>query len=137
MVRTRLQIVGVVALMALGSLALWIAIPAGWLWVTRDLQPLGARFLIVIVGCVSSMLGAGVFLYRLEAVYVRLTGATEPEPATPGWLRSVGDAGLPRRRLTLLETFLVVSALIALVGLVLWWALLADSPNPSGPLQPI
>ena len=123
--------------MALGSLALWIAIPAGWLWVTRDLQPLGARFLIVIVGCVSSMLGAGVFLYRLEAVYVRMTGMAQPEPAPPGWLRTVGDAGLSRRRLTLLEIFLVVSALVALLALVVWWAFLADSPNPSGPLQPL
>ena len=130
-------IAGLVVLMALGSLALWIAIPAGWLWVTRDLQPLGARFLIVIVGCVSSMVGAGVFLFRLEAVYARTKGMAEPELAAPGWLRSVGDARRPRRRATLLEIFLVLSALAALVVLVLWWAFLADSPNPSGPLQPI
>jgi hypothetical protein len=123
--------------MALGSLALWIAIPAGWLWVTRDLQPLGARFLIVIVGCVSTMLGAGIFLYRLEAVYARMTGTAEPELAPPRWLRPAGDAGRPRRRMTLLEIFLVVSALVALVTLVVWWVFLADSPNPSGPLQPI
>ena len=77
-------IAGLVVLMALGSLALWIAIPAGWLWVTRDLQPLGARFLIVIVGCVSSMVGAGVFLFRLEAVYARMKGKAEPELAAPG-----------------------------------------------------
>jgi hypothetical protein len=122
--------------MLLGSLALWIAIPVGWLWVTRHMQPLGARFLIVIVGCVSTMLGAGVFLYRLEAVYARMTGTAEPELAPPGWLRSVGDSGL-RRRMTLLEIFLVGSALVALVTLVVWWVFLADSPNPSGPLQPI
>jgi len=39
--------------------------------------------------------------------------------------------------LTLLEIFLVVSAVVAVVVLVAWWAFLADSPNPSGPLQPI
>jgi hypothetical protein len=65
------------------------------------------------------MLGATVFLYRLEAVYVRVMGTAEPELATPGWPRSVGDPGRPRR-LTLLEIFLVVSALIALVTLVVW-----------------
>ncbi len=32
---------------------------------------------------------------------------------------------------------LVISALIALVGLVLWWFFIADTANPSGPLQPI
>jgi hypothetical protein len=123
--------------MALGSLALWIAIPAGWLYVTRDLQPFGPRFLIVLVGCVSSMLGAGSLLYRLEAVYRRMTGTAAPEVAPPRWMRSAREQGRPSRSMTLLEIFLVVSAVIALVALVGWWAFLADSPNPSGPLQPL
>ena len=37
--RSRLLAIGVVALMAVGSLALWTAIPAGWMWVTRDMEP--------------------------------------------------------------------------------------------------
>jgi hypothetical protein len=123
--------------MAIGSLALWIAIPAGWLWVTRGLEPFGARFLIVIVGCVASMLGGGALLFRLEATYNGMTGTARPAVATPGWLRRAGDAGLPRPRLSLLEVFLVVSAVVALLALVAWWAFLADSPNPSGPLQPV
>jgi hypothetical protein len=122
--------------MALGSLALWIAIPSGWLWVTRHIEPLGARFLVVITGCVISMLGAGSLLFRLEAFYARTTGA-RPAVATPGWMRSVGDEGQSRPRMSLLEVLLVVSALIALLTLVVWWVFLADSPNPSGPLQPV
>jgi hypothetical protein len=39
--------------------------------------------------------------------------------------------------MSLLAVFLVVSAIIAAVALVVWWALLADSSNPSGPLQPL
>jgi hypothetical protein len=32
---------------------------------------------------------------------------------------------------------LIASAVVALILLVLWWAFLADNPNPSGPLQPL
>jgi len=123
--------------MALGSLALWIAIPAAWLWLTRDLEPVATRFLIVIVGCAITMAAAGGFLFRLEAIYARMTGTPGPVLERPGYLRTVAEERRRRRRLTLLEIFLVVSALVALVALVVWWALLADSPNPSGPLQPI
>jgi hypothetical protein len=123
--------------MALGSLALWIALPAAWLWVTRDLQSFATRFLVVIAGCVITMASAGALLYRLEALYARMAGKAAPVAEHPAYLRTVADERRPGRRLTLLEIFLVVSGLIALVSLVVWWALLADSPNPSGPLQPL
>lgn len=128
---------GLVALMALGSLALWIAIPAAWLWLTRDLQPVATRFLVVIGGCAITMVAAGALLFRLEAVYARLTGTAGPVLERPKYLRTAAEDRRPRRRLTLLEIFLVVSAVVSLVALVVWWALLADSPNPSGPLQPV
>ena len=124
-------------LMALGSLALWIAIPAAWLWVTRNLDSFGSRFLIVIAGCTITMAGAGSLLYRLEAVYVRMSGKVVPAAEHPAYLRTAAQDRRPRRPLTLLEVFLVVSGLVALVSLVMWWVLLADSPNPSGPLQPL
>ncbi len=129
--------VGLIALLALGSLALWIALPAAWLWVTRDLQSFATRFLIVIAGCVVTMVAGGALLFRLEAVYIRITGAAGPQQEPPGYLRTVAEDRRPRRRMTLLESFLVASAVVALAALVVWWAFLADSPNPSGPLQPL
>lgn len=127
---------GLVVLMAIGSLALWIAIPAAWLWLTRDLQPDTTRYLIVVAGCAVTMLAGAGFLYRVEAVYARMMGTAGHLPAHSGWLRSVSDERGPRRRLTLLEIFLVVSAVVALVALVGWWAFLADSTDPSGPTAP-
>lgn len=135
--KARLLTIGLVALMAVGSLALWTLIPAGWMWVTREMEPDGARFVLTICGCVVTMVGAGSLLYRLEAVYFQVSGAASPEPAPPSWLRTVGDDRRARPRLGLLDTFMAVSALLALVALVLWWVVLADSPNPSGPLQPL
>jgi hypothetical protein len=107
--------------MALGSLTVWLGVPVAWFWLTRNLQSAAARYLIVIIGCPITMVLAAGLLYRLEAVYAQITGAASQGPAS----------------LTLLETFLVASALVALVALVGWWAFLADSANPSGPLQPI
>ena len=136
-VRTRILTVALIAVMALGSLALWTAIPAGWMYVTRDMEPAGARFLLTIFGCVASMVGAGSLLYRLEAVYFRVSGSAAPEPATPSFLRTISDYRAVRPRLGLLDTFMAASAVIALLALILWWVVLADSPNPSGPLQPL
>lgn len=135
--RTRLLVILLVALMALGSLGLWIAIPIAWLWIARDLEPAGTRFVITITGCVLTMLGGGWLLYRLEAIYVRTTGKVGQESVEPAWLRSSREAGAPRPPLSLLEALLVASALAAVVALIAWWAFAADSPNPSGPLQPL
>jgi hypothetical protein len=125
--------------MALGSLALWTAVPATWLLLTRNLEPDTMRYVIAIAGCAITMLGAGILLYRLEAVYARarMTDTAGRARVRSVWLRSVGDEGGPRRPLTLLEIFLVVSAVVALVGLVGWWVFFAHSANPSGPLQPV
>lgn len=135
--RARLLVVLLVALMTLGSLGLWVAIPIAWLWLFRDLEPTGTRFLITITGCVVTMLGGAWLLYRLEGVYVRTTGKVGQESVEAAWLRSNREAGAPRPALSLLEILLTVSALVAVVALVAWWAFVADSSNPSGPLQPL
>ena len=130
------SIAGLVALLALGSLALWTVIPGAWLWLTRDMSE-GARFVICVPGSAITMFGAGALLYRLEGVYVRMTGKeASRKPAPPGWRRSAGEPQ-SRRPLSLLDSFLVASAMVAVLGLVAWWAFLADAPDPSGPLQPL
>ena len=123
--------------MALGSLVLWIGIPVGWLFLTRGLEDAGTRFLITIVGCVLTMAGAGWLLYRLEAVYARTVGIPDRESGPPSWMRRNREAGAARAPMSLLELLLVASAVVAAMALVVWWALFADSPNPSGPLQPL
>ena len=121
--------------MALGSLAIWTAVPVVWFWLTRDLQSGAARYLIVIICCPITMLGGAALLYRVETVYARVSGVGSQDPTHSAWLHSISDER--RSHLSLLETFLVASALIALVALVGWWVFLADNPNPSGPLQPV
>jgi hypothetical protein len=131
-----------VVAMAAGSLAIWTAIPGAWLWLTREMQEDAQRFLLVIAGCAVTMLVAAALLYRLEGVYARAGGApgrkAARRPPRPAWLSSVGEERRPTLGgMTLLDVFMAASAVIALIALVAWWVLLADNPNPSGPLQPL
>jgi hypothetical protein len=121
--------------LAIGSLALWIGIPAGWMWATREIEG-GGRFVLVVVGCIASMWGAAVLLFRLEDFLNRVSGTPEREPGPPSWRRPA-SGGQRSEPLSLLGVFLVISAIIAVIALVVWWAFFADSSNPSGPLQPV
>ena len=114
-----------------GGLALWTLIPYSWLQLTGGLNP-GARFVLVIVGLPLTMALAFVLLVRVDTHRQELRAAHQQRSSDPIDESSAGDG-----RSSLLEVTLVASAIIALVGLVLWWAFIADSPDPSGPLQPI
>ena len=109
-----------VVLMALGSLVLCLGLPVGWLLLTRPLRSDAARYLIVLVGCPITMVVTGGLLLRLDAVYAQARGISKQRPRT-----------------TLLEIFVMAAAAIALVALVAWWFIFADSPSPSGPIQPV
>jgi len=114
-----------------GGLALWTLIPYSWLQLTGGLSP-GARFVLVILGLPLTMALAFVLLIRVDTHRQRLMAEHQRCSTHVIDESSAGDS-----RSSLLEVTLVASAIIALVGLVLWWAFIADSPDPSGPLQPI
>lgn len=110
-----------VAIMLGGGLVLWVAVPAGWLYVGSQVQgatnSLGAALLVMMAGVLLSI-----------AVIV---------PAL-GWLnRKHGELrerrGLESHGQTALEAVMTVSAGIALVGFGIWFFLFAGaSPLPTG-----
>jgi uncharacterized membrane protein len=114
-----------------GGLALWTLLPYAWLQLTGGLSP-GARFVLVILGLPLTMALAFALLVRVDAHRQGMRVEHQSRSSDVIDQRSAGDG-----RSSLLEVTLVASAIIALTGLVLWWAFLADSPDPSGPLQPI
>jgi len=114
-----------------GGLALWTLIPYSWLQLTGGLSP-GARFVLVILGLPLTMALAFVLLIRVDTHRQRLMAEHQRCSTDVIDESSAGDG-----RSSILEVTLVASAIIALVGLILWWAFIADSPDPSGPLQPI
>jgi hypothetical protein len=99
------------------SLALWIGVPAGWLWIGSQVQGstgnVGTAIAVMLVGAVVSIVALAWVLGRLNRVHEHLRAA-----------RGVEATGPP-----LLEVVLVVTAAVALVGFAIWFFVFAG-PGP-------
>jgi hypothetical protein len=99
------------------SLALWIGVPAGWLWIGSQVQgstgSIGTAIAVMLVGAVISIVALAWALGRLNRVHEHLREA-----------RGVEATGPP-----LLEVVLVVTAAVALVGFAIWFFVFAG-PGP-------
>jgi len=98
-----------VAIMFLGSLALWVAIPAGWLWIGSRVQgetgSVGYAILVMMFGMVVTIAALVPCLSWLNRRHVEVRAARG---------RDVSGA-------TALEQVLVGSAALALVVFVVWF----------------
>lgn len=113
-------------LMAVGSLLLWVGVPAGWLWVAGTLTEDSAQhFLLSALGAPVAIIAWARFLFWLNRLYLRVTlgpsavtrDPDEVEHDPPRWIRGP------------LEPMLVGSLCIALAALFIWFFALAESPN--------
>src|SRR5687767_13572491 len=111
-------------LMAAGSLMLWIAIPAGWLWVAGKITAEPAQHILLsIVGAPLAIIAWARFLFWLNRLYMRVTAgagaveAEEDEDDEPRWIRGP------------LEPLLVVTLLLALAALFFWFFVYAEDPG--------
>jgi hypothetical protein len=99
------------------SLALWIGVPAGWLWIGSQIQGstgnIGTAIAVMLVGATVSIVALAWVLGRLNRVHEHLRAA-----------RGADQTGPP-----LLEVVLVVTAAIALVGFAIWFFVFAG-PGP-------
>lgn len=120
----RLVALFLLALMAVGSLAMWTAVPYVALRYGIDL--LESQALQLIGGLVLVPLSIGLFamlLFWLNGLYLRVTGHYTYD----------AEEDRPRRLRGPLEPMLVWSLLIALVLMAYWFFFLADSPGHLGP----
>ena len=111
-------------LMAVGSLMLWIAVPAGWLWVAGKITAEPAQHILLsIVGAPLAIIAWARFLFWLNRLYMRVTAgagaveAEEDEDDEPRWIRGP------------LEPLLVVTLLLALAALFFWFFVYAEDPG--------
>lgn len=99
------------------SLALWIGVPAGWLWIGSQVQgstgSIGTAIAVMLVGAVVSIIALAWVLGRLNHVHEHLRVQ-----------RGAKSTGPP-----LLEAVLVVTAAIALVAFAIWFFVFAG-PGP-------
>jgi heme/copper-type cytochrome/quinol oxidase subunit 2 len=105
-------------IMVVGSLVLWVGVPAGWLWIGSQIQgetgDIGAAILVMMVGVLVSVLAIVMVLVRLNRVHEHMREAR----------------GLPVEDYSVLERVLVVTAGIALVAFTVWFLGFAG-PGPS------
>ena len=123
----------------LGSAFLWIGVPVLGFWLAGELTTTSQGYLFFVLPIVPvTMVACGWLLYRLNAVYEGLVGIEAGEARSrAAWLGSLSgereQARRVRSRRTLIDVAMTVSAVTAMVLLVGWFFLLANSPL--GPMQ--
>ncbi len=125
----------VFVVMLLTALALWTAIPVGWIWIGSKVAttqfPAEGPYAVVAVGIVLTILLDAWAIGRLNALYVRITGTNRLAPMRPSWLKSMRDTGAGANSTTVVEAVIMGSVLLAGLVFVGWFFLLAGSPLPS------
>lgn len=108
----------VLFIMVVGSLVLWVGVPAGWLWVGSQIQGntgnIGTALAAMMGGVVVSVVALAMLLAWLNRKHEEMREAR----------------GLPETESSVLERVLVVTAGIAVVGFTIWFLGFAG-PGPS------
>jgi hypothetical protein len=121
--------------MLVAALALWTAIPVGWIWIgskVSDTQfPAEGPYAVVAVGILVSIVVDAWLIGRLNALYVNVTGTDRLGPMRPSWLKSMRDTATPTGTTTVVEAVLMGSVMLAALVFIAWFFLLAGSPLPN------
>jgi hypothetical protein len=121
--------------MLLAALALWTAIPLGWIYIGSKVSqtqfPSEGPYAVVAIGIVVTVVLDAWLIGRLNALYMRVTGTNRLAPMRPSWLKSLRDTGAAAGTTTVVEAVLMGSVLLAGAVFMAWFFLLAGSPLPS------
>jgi hypothetical protein len=132
---TRVVAAALIAVMVLGSLAMWTAIPIAGLWIASQLTDSStdigiAPLIVVAVGIPAAMVLAARLLLRVEHRYIRVAGAGTASQSrlAPAWARGLGDSSSVQ--LSVLTRIMVVSVLVAATAMAVWFFAFAGSSIP-------
>ena len=121
------------ALIFIGSLVMWIGLPLGWVWVvSRFADHYPDVYAGALFGCPVTMVLFGLLLTRLNAAHLRVTHR-HPSQARTAWLKSLSGDRHARRQWTVLDTSMVISVVIAIVTMAVWYFFFAHAYNPGLP----
>ena len=125
-----------IALMAVGSIFLWIGIPVGWLWIGSQIQSDSGQasfglYLGILLGIIVSMVAMGKLLSGLNGAYGRLTGSEVVRVRMP-WHRSLRGEEEGRAPRQILDVVMVVSVMTAGFAFLIWFLFFAGSSLPGG-----
>jgi hypothetical protein len=124
-----------IALMAIGSVGLWLVIPVAWIYgvssQVKSTQPTLGPYLLILFAVPTSMFIVGKLLYRLNGVYERITGQDSEVRVQMPWHRSMRGERAPQRRTTVLELVMMISVTFAVLAFGIWFFFFAGSSLPS------
>ena len=124
---------GLVALMALGSVLMWIGVPLGLIYLASKLadtpNPSMGPYLLVFIGLPIGMAIIGKGLGALNRAHIRLTDA-EVDDYRPGWTRSMRAERKTDRRGGVLDRVMIISVALAGVAFAVWFFGFAGSSLP-------
>ncbi len=121
--------------MLLTALALWTAIPVGWIYIGSKVSttqfPSEGPYAVVAIGIIVTVVIDAWLLGRLNAIYMQITGTNRLAPMRPSWLKSMRESDAPAGTTTVVEAVLMGSVLLAGGVFLVWFFLLSGSPLPS------
>jgi hypothetical protein len=123
-----------IALMAFGSVLMWIGVPVGLVFLASRLAdsptPSMGPYLLILIGLPVGMVAVGKVLGALDRYHGRITGLDDGRPQQAAWMKSMrGDRERKRRR-SVLDTVMMVSVGVALLLSAVWFFGFAGSSLP-------
>ena len=125
--------IGLVALMAIGSVVMWIGVPLGLIYAASKLadtpNPSMGPYLLVLIGLPIGMAIIGKGLGALNQAHIRVTGA-QTDAYRPGWTRSMRGERTVNRRGGVLDRVMIISVAVAGLAFAVWFFGFAGSSLP-------
>jgi hypothetical protein len=123
-----------IALMAVGSVVMWIGVPVGLIYLASRLadssKPSMGPYVLILVGLVVGMMAVGKLLGALDRYHGRVTGLDDGKPEQAAWMKSMrGDRERKRRR-SVLDSVMMISVGVALLLFGIWFFAFAGSSLP-------
>jgi uncharacterized membrane protein YgcG len=127
--------VGLVIVMAVGSVVVWLVSPVAWLWIasrmTSSSQPSLGPYLLVLVGMALTAAVVGKLLGMVNRTHMRVTGRVSDKREHSTWNRSMRGERRTTTDRGVLEQVMAISVSCALVLFGIWFFAFAGSSLPS------
>ena len=137
---SRAEKAALIGLMIIGSLAMWIANPALWLWITAHLQrgidPQMGPYALMLVGITLTCVVLGKGISIVHRHYERITGTTPTIRLIQPWRRSLRGGRSQkretdgRREVNALDVIMVISVCLTVITFTTWFVI--EKPTPPG-----